>query len=280
VGEELPALSGDEQIAIKKDDHMKLENKVAIITGAGSGIGRAIALTFAKEGANIIVADIDVEAAKEVVEEVRSLGRQAHAIKVDVSNSEEVSQLANTTLANFKKIDILVNNAGITAAIPATEMTEAEWDKIINVCLKGQFLCAQAAGRQMIKQKQGKIINIGSPGGHFAQPEFVAYAAAKAGVLQLTKVLAVEWGKYNINVNTLTPGVTWTAMNERLQKQKPQYFTKYMERLPLKRFNKPEDIANAALFLASPESDNMTGQEIIVDMGICALHPGYVWPEK
>jgi len=259
---------------------MKLEGKVAIVTGAGMGIGRAIALTLAQEGADIVTADIDLELAKKVNEEIKSLGRQAQAIKADVSSSEEVNQLVNKTLDNFKRIDILINNAGITELAPAEEMTETLWDKHIDICLKGPFLCSQAVGRQMIKQKRGKIVNIASIAGHVAMPGNAAYGASKGGVLQLTRVLAVEWAKYNINVNAVSPGVTMTAIVENMMKDHPEMVKNYLARIPTRRAAKPEDIANAVLFLVSSESDDVTGQEIIVDGGVCALHPGYVWPKE
>lgn len=256
---------------------MKLAGKVAIVTGAAQGIGRATALTLAKEGADIVVNDISLELAKKVADEIKSLGRQAQAIKADVSNSAEVSQMVNETLDNFKKIDILVNNAGIALVAPAEEMTEADWDKQININLKGQFLCSQAVGRQMIKQRKGKIINLASVQGHRSSPGFAAYCASKGGVLQLTGVLAVEWAKYNINVNAVSPGLTDTS-GARSSRQ--DSWEKRSKTIPLGKANKPEDIANAVLFLASSESDNITGQAIIVDGGVTALHPRYVRTEE
>jgi len=265
---------------MKGATQMKLEDKVAIVTGAGQGIGRAIALTLAREGADVVVNDVDLELAEKVAGEIKSQGRQAQAIKADVSNSEEVNQLVNKTLDNFKRIDILVNNAGIDKLIPAIELTEALWDSMININLKGQFLCSQAVGRQMIKQKRGKIINIASIAGHVAQPGQAAYGASKGGVLQLTKVLAIEWAKHNINVNAVSPGATITPMVENIIKEHPDILKNYLGRIPSRKIAKPEDIANAVLFLASPESDDIIGQEIIIDGGICALHPGYVWPQE
>ncbi len=258
---------------------MKLEGKVAIVTGAGQGIGKTVALTFAQEGANVVVNDVDLELAKRVADEIKSMGSKAKAIKADVSNSAEVNQLVNQTLDTFKRIDILVNNAGIDKLVPALELTEVQWDGMINVNLKGQFLCSQAVGRQMVKQKQGKIINIASIAAHVAMPGQVAYGASKGGVLQLTKVLAIEWAEYNINVNAVSPGATMTSMVEKIVKENPEILGNYLGRVPLRRIAKPEDIANAVLFLASAEADDITGQEIVVDGGISALHPGYVQPK-
>ena len=258
---------------------MRLEGQVAIVTGAGQGIGRAIALTLAKEGAAVTVNDIDLERAKKVADEIKSQGGQALPIKADVSNGEEVNTLVQKTLDGFKKIDILVNNVGITKVIPAMELTEAQWDSIININLKGQFLCSQAVARHMIKQKRGKIVNIAALSGRVATPGMAAYGASKGGVLQLTRVLAIEWAKYNINVNAVSPGVTITATVENILKQEPDFIKGYLERIPFRRAAKPEDIANAVLFLVSSEADDITGQEITVDGGTSALHPGFVRPE-
>jgi len=255
---------------------MRLEDQVAIVTGAGQGIGRAIALTLAKEGAAVTVNDIDLERAKKVADEIKSQGGQALPIKADVSNGEEVNTLVQKTLDGFKKIDILVNNVGITKVIPAMELTEAQWDSIININLKGQFLCSQAVARHMIKQKRGKIVNIAALSGRVATPGMAAYGASKGGVLQLTRVLAIEWAKYNINVNAVSPGVTITATVENILKQEPDFIKGYLERIPFRRAAKPEDIANAVLFLVSSEADDITGQEITVDGGTSAL---FVRPE-
>lgn len=257
---------------------MRLTDKVAIVTGASSGIGHAIALTFAKEGADVVIADVDFQSAQNVADELELLGRHAEAVKVDVSNSQEVNQLVKKTLDTFKKIDILVNNAGIfTKMTPPEEISEADWDRTINVNLKGQFLCSQAVGRQMIRQKSGKIVNIASGSAHRITPKMVAYCVSKSGVLSLTKALAMDWAKYNINVNSVSPGLTITPIIEKSQQDPKEFIERRSKTTPLKRVNKPQDIANAVLFLASSESDNMTGEDIIVDGGTCALHPGFVW---
>ena len=257
---------------------MKLEGQVAIVTGAGQGIGRAIALTLAKEGAAVIVNDINLESAKKVSDEIKSLGGQAQAIKADVSKGEEVNTLIQKTLDGFKKIDILVNNAGWSNLIPAIELTETQWDTIVDINLKGQFLCSQAVAKQMFKQKRGKIVNIAALSGRVAMPGLVAYGASKAGILQLTRVLAIEWAEYNINVNAVSPGITLTPLVKDAFKEKQDILKSYLERIPLKRAAKPEDIANAVLFLASSEADDITGQEITIDGGTSALHPGFVKP--
>ena len=258
---------------------MRLEGQVAIVTGAGQGIGQAIALTLAKEGAAVVVNDINLESAKKVTDEIKSQGGKAVPIKADVSNKEKVNSLVEQTLDNFKRIDILVNNAGTAKLTPTVELTEAEWDSTIDVDLKGQFLCSQAVAKHMIKQKRGKIVNIASLAAHIGTPGLVAYSASKGGVLQLTKVLAVEWGKHNITVNAVSPGLTMTELVKAVFKERPDVF-EGVERIPLKRLAMPEDIANAVLFLASSESDYITGQVIIVDGGTTVIHPRMVRPTE
>ncbi len=255
---------------------MKLEKKVAIITGGGQGIGRAVALALAKEGANVVIGDIDLQLAKNVADEIESLGGRAQAIKTDVTKREEVSHLVQKTLDDFKKIDILVNNAGISESMPFEKISNAHFDRIINVNLKGLLLCSQAVGREMIKRKRGRIINIASQTAHRGVPRFAVYSASKAGVLAITRVLAMEWAKYNINVNAVSPSMTLTAIAERLAKESPDFLRDAGTTRPLRRLNKPEEIASAVLFLASPESDAITGQDITVDGGLDALHPSYV----
>ena len=250
---------------------MRLEDQVAVVTGAGQGIGRAIALTLAREGAAVVVNDVNLESAKKVAEEIKSRGGKAQPIKADVSNGEEVNTLVEKTLDNFKKIDILVNNAGTAKLTPTIELTEAEWDSTIDVNLKGQFLCSQAVAKHMIQQKRGKIVNITSLAAHVGTPSLLAYSASKGGVIQLTKVLAVEWGKHNITVNAVSPGLTMTELVKAVFKDRPE-FTEGVERIPLKRLAEPEDIANAVLFLASPEADYVTGQVLAVDGGTLAVH--------
>jgi len=253
---------------------VRLEGKVAIVTGAGTGIGRAIALTFAREGANIVIADVDLNAAEGVASEIGSLGRQTLAMKVDVSDGKDVDELVQKTLDSFNTVDILVNNAGIVKLAPPEDESVADWDSMIDVNLKGQFLCSQAVGKQMIKQKRGKIVNIASTSGHRGMSRQAAYCASKAGVLGLTRTLAVNWAKYNINVNSVSPGTTMTPMLLKAIEDRGISIDYHLKKIPLGRANKPEDIANAALFLASSESDNITGQDILVDGGMTALY----WP--
>jgi len=258
---------------------MKLEGQVAIVTGAGRGIGAAIAKTLAKEGAAVAVNDIDLERASKVAEEIKAQGEKALPIKADVSKRDEVNNLVKKTLASFQRVDILVNNAGIAKLTPSLDLDEEEWDSTIDTNLKGQFLCSQAVAKHMVEQKRGKIINITSLAAHTGTPGLLAYSASKGGVVQLTKVLAVEWGKHNITVNAVSPGFTITELVKTVFQERPDVF-QGVERIPLGRPAMPEDIANTVLFLASPESDYVSGQLIAVDGGTLCVHPRMVKPTE
>ncbi len=255
---------------------MRLENKVAIVTGAGRGIGKAVAIAFATEGADIVAVARTKEEIEETCHEVEALGRQGLAIPIDVTNADQIKEMVQKSVSQFKKIDILVNNAGVIKLTPVLELTEADWDRIIDINLKGTFLCSQATARHMIKQERGKIINIASVGAHVGSPGTAAYAASKGGIIQLTKVLAVEFGKYNINVNVVSPGLTVTSMAAYLAKERSD--SQDSDRIPLRRLAKPEDIADAVLYLASSDSDYVTGQEIIVDGGALSTNPRLLKP--
>jgi 3-oxoacyl-[acyl-carrier protein] reductase len=256
---------------------VKLEGKTAVVTGAGQGIGRAIALTLAREGADVAIYDLNLDSANGVADEVKALGRQALAIKCDVSRKDDVTRATEAVLEKFRKIDILVNNAGITVPELVMNTPEELWDRNININLKSQFLCCQTIGRHMIEQKSGRIINIGSVQALVSNPYLAVYAASKGGVLAFTRGLATELAAYNINVNMVSPGVTQTPMHLEVGKTEP--LEDKVARTPLQRFNQPEDIANAVQFFATNESRQITGQHICVDSGLLALHPGYVWPK-
>jgi 3-oxoacyl-[acyl-carrier protein] reductase len=243
---------------------MKLKDKVAIITGAGQGIGKEIALTFAREGAKVVVTDITGKE-KEVAEEIERMGGEAIALKVDVSKMEDAKKMAEEALKAFGRIDILVNNAGIYPSKPFVEMTESDWDKVINVNLKGTFNCTKAVVETMIKQKYGKIINITSIAGTVVGfPQLTHYCASKAGITGFTRALALELAPYGINVNAIAPGPIETPGTQALGKEAYENFKKL---IPIGRWGKPEDIANLAVFLASDESSNITGQVIVSDGG-------------
>ncbi len=249
---------------------MKLEGKVAIVTGSARGIGEAIARKFAVEGAAIVVNALHAEGANRVAEEIQRTGGRAIAIKADVSQKAEVQELVGKTLEYFGGIHILVNNAGITRRASILEMTEEDWDLVQAVDLKGVFLGTQAVLGHMMAQKYGKIINLSSMAALGTNnPGAVAYASAKAGVIALTKVTAREGGPYGINVNCILPGriVTDIIFANRTKEEAERFLAEGRERSVLGRTGIPGDIANMALFLASEESSFMTGQIIRVDGG-------------
>ncbi len=248
----------------------RLDGKVALVTGSARGFGKAMVLRFAKEGADIVVNDLSVEQMEATVAEIRSLGRKAIAIKADVSRKDDVQRMASVALDTFKKIDILVNNAGTFRHRDLLEMTEEEWDAVLDVDLKGPFLNIQALAPHMIERGYGKIINISSIAGlGSSNAEMANYASAKAGLIQLTKVAARRLGPHGINVNCIAPGfvVTDFTFLNRTQEE-VEAITEYRTRHALLgRAGTPEDIANLALFLASDESSFITGQTILCDGG-------------
>jgi 3-oxoacyl-[acyl-carrier protein] reductase len=245
---------------------MRLEGKVALVTGASRGIGREIALELAREGASVAVNYAGSEAkALEVVEEIKGMGRDAFAIQADVSNSESVNDMAKTTIEHFGKIDILVNNAGITKDNLLMRMKESEWDDVININLKGVFLCTKAVTRQMMKQRSGRIINISSIVGVSGNPGQANYVAAKSGVIGLTKTSAKELSSRGITVNAVAPGFITTDMTDKLNEEVK---TEMLKQIPLARFGEPKDIARTVVFLASEDSAYMTGQTLHVDGGM------------
>jgi NAD(P)-dependent dehydrogenase (short-subunit alcohol dehydrogenase family) len=243
-----------------------LKDRVAIITGGGTGIGRGIALEFAKAGAEVIVASRNLENLEKVAKEIKDLGRRSLAVATDVRKPEDVENMVQRTMEAFGKIDILVNNHGAGFNCPVEDLSPGGWDAIVGINLKGVFLCSKAVGKVMIQQQKGKIIHIASTAGLYGSPTLAHYGAAKAGVINFTRSLAQEWGKYNINVNCIAPG--------------PVVTEGYMEVLKaigiteppplqnaLRRWGQPEEIAYAAIFLASEASNYMTGETICVDGG-------------
>jgi 3-oxoacyl-[acyl-carrier protein] reductase len=246
------------------DRMAELKDKVAIVTGAGQGIGRGIALSLAKEGAKVVVADI-TDKRFEVVKEIEALGSQALAVKCDVSNREDVASMVKETLNKFRRVDILVNNAGIYPFKPFADMTEQDWDRVLNINLKGVFYCVKAVLPKMIEQKYGKIVNLSSIAGSVVGfPSLVHYSASKAAILGFTRALALEVAPHKINVNAIAPGPIdtpgTTAPDVTIMEQ-----TKKM--IPLGRMGLPQDIANLAVFLASDKSSFITGQCIVSDGG-------------
>jgi 3-oxoacyl-[acyl-carrier protein] reductase len=254
---------------------MRLKGKVSLVTGASRGIGKSIALALAREGADIALnCSASVDAAKAVAEEIRRLGQRATIIQADVASKIEVEAMVKKVLDEFGKIDILVNNAGMSVVGASEELEENRWRRGIDVMLTGVFFCSQAAGREMIKQKSGKIINIASVNGIGAFPERVCYSCAKAGVMQLTKVLGCEWAKYNINVNAVAPGYVNTYLVEELAEKGTLDVEELATRTPVGRLAEPEEIAAAVIYVASDDSKYMQGHTLVIDGGWLAY--GYL----
>ncbi len=244
---------------------MRLKDKVALITGGARGIGQAIALTFAREGADIVVADINLEVAQKTALEIEALGRKALALEMDVTDYDKVVEAVNKILDKFGKVDILVNNAGITKDNLILRMSLAEWDAVINVNLKGTFNCIKAVSRSMIKQRSGKIVSIASIIGLMGNAGQANYSASKAGIIALTKTVAKELASRNINANAVAPGFIQTEMTAKLP---GDIKANMMESIPLGRLGTPSDVANVCLFLASEDASYITGQVITVDGGM------------
>jgi len=246
---------------------MRLQGKVAIVTGSTKGIGRAIAIGYAEEGATVIVCGRSENLAKSLAEELSKKGKKVVALRLDVTSVDSINQVVAQVVKQFGKIDILVNNAGISPIWKRVEETGKDaWDQIIATNLTGAFLCSQAVGKVMIKQKSGKIINMTSVGGKVALPRLVAYCASKAGIISLTQVLAAEWAQHNILVNAIGPSYVETEFTAGLRGNERIYEELKNKNL-LKRFAQPEEIVGAAIFLASDESNYITGQTIFVDGG-------------
>ena len=246
---------------------MKLEGKVALITGAGSGIGEGISLMFASEGADIAVNDINLAAAEKTASAVRNMGRRAIAVKADVAEAAEVKSMVAKTIEELGGIHILVNSAGFSSGGTVLDEDIENWDRNVNVMLRGPYLCSKYAGQWMAEHKTGKVINISSIVAVGGIPGMGAYIVAKAGVNALTRVLAMEWSKFGINVNCISPGVINTPMT---QKTIAKRFTpeRLTETIPLGRMGTAEDIAKTALFLASDDSSFITGSNIPLDGGM------------
>ncbi|MFI8574715.1 3-oxoacyl-[acyl-carrier-protein] reductase [Rossellomorea aquimaris] len=244
---------------------MNLEGKVALVTGASRGIGREIALELAREGCNVAVNYSGSEAkANEVVDEIKGLGREAIAVQCNVSDSDAVQAMVKETIGQFGSVDILVNNAGITKDNLLMRMKEAEWDDVININLKGVFLCTKAVTRQMMKQRSGRIINISSIVGVSGNPGQANYVAAKSGVIGLTKTTAKELAPRGITVNAIAPGFISTDMTDQLPED---VRNEMLKQIPLSRFGDPRDIAKVVTFVASESASYMTGQTLHIDGG-------------
>jgi NAD(P)-dependent dehydrogenase (short-subunit alcohol dehydrogenase family) len=252
---------------------MRLSDRVAIVTGGGSGIGEAICEKFAHEGAKIVVADMVPQAANTVAGKVKAIGQRALPYIVNVADYDQVAKLVQATMDEFGRVDILVNCAGYGEFIPTEELPLEKWRRMIDVNLNGTFYCCIATAKEMMKKNYGKIINVSSMAGLAGVPNNAHYVASKHGVVGLTRALAIDFAKYHINVNCLCPGTTYTPLNVKIMT--PEYMATRAKRVPLGRLAQPEDQANAALFLASSESDYVTGLIMYVDGGMYSLFSGY-----
>ena len=248
-----------------------LADKTAIVTGGRRGIGRAIALALAGAGADVALCDrvVDDGELEEAAAGIKKLGRRSIAVQTDITQKAEVDSLVQRTLAELGAIDILVNNAAMNIRAPLLELEEKGWDRVINTDLKGYYLCSQAAGKVMVKQKRGNIINIASTAAMDTAPEMGAYCIAKAGVVMLTRMLAIELADYNIRVNAVAPSIVKTRFSQPLWDD-PKILKKIESEIPLGRLAEPEDITGAVLFLASESSAYVTGHTIVVDGGSIA----------
>jgi len=251
---------------------MRFDNNVALITGAGSGIGKSIALSMAKEGADIVVNDINGELASATAGEVRQLGRVGFPVTADVSSENEVRDMVEKSIEALERIDFLVNNAGIPDQfVPTLEQNAEHWQKVIDTHLRGCYLCSKAVGKYMVERRFGKIVNIASVVGMSGAPMRTAYGPAKAGIIMLTKSLAIEWAQYNINVNAVSPGYILTSMVKAgiaLVKSGDKIIRR---RIPMGRLGSPEEISEAVLFLLSDAANYITGVNLPVDGGWTAF---------
>jgi 3-oxoacyl-[acyl-carrier protein] reductase len=245
---------------------MQLKGKTAVITGSGRGLGKSIALKLAQMGANIVLNDIVVsDSVDATAEEFKAAGYNVAVTKGDVRNADDVKEMVKTAVNTFGSLDILINNAGITKDKPMMMMSEEDWDLVLSINLKGAFLCTKLAGKQMVKQRYGKIVNIASVAGQYGNPGQANYSASKAGLIGLTKTTAKELAARGITCNAVAPGLIQSKMTEVLPEEVKQ---NYLKNIAVGRFGTPEDVANVVAFLASSDSDYVTGQVIDIDGGL------------
>jgi 3-oxoacyl-[acyl-carrier protein] reductase len=246
---------------------MKLEGKAAVVTGGGRGVGRAISLTYAKEGADVVVNYVsNPKTAQEVVEEIQKIGRAGIAVQADVATDTGAAAVVQAAIDNFGKLDILVNNAGFTRPAMLHKMTEDDWNAVLNIHLKGPWLCIKHASNYMMEKKKGYIINVTSVAGLVGTVGQINYSAAKGGIVTLTKSAARELARHGINVNCISLGIVATEMTEKIRTD-PKLAEIYMKRILLNRFGEAEDIAPSFVFFASDDARYITGQVLCVDGG-------------
>jgi gluconate 5-dehydrogenase len=252
---------------VKVADRFDLSGKVAVVTGSSRGIGRGLAVALAEQGADLVVTSRSRGDCDDTAETVRALGRRALVMCSDVTDLASIEELARAAEAEFGRIDILVNNAGTAFMKPAEELTEQDWDRVMDVDLKGVFLCSITFGKRMIPRSSGKIINVASILGLVGDRMLLPYCVAKGGVVQMTRALAVEWAKYNIQVNAICPGYVMTAMNERTLTTNQGVYDHIIGKTPMRRLGTIDELVGAAVFLASDASSYVTGQTLVVDGG-------------
>ncbi len=247
----------------------RLDGRAALVTGCAQGLGKQIALSLAQNGASLILADIVYP--EETAQQIENIGSHCTPIQTDISDETEVQDLAKRSISEYKKVDILINNAGVSqlSYTPTVDMPIEEWDRIIRINLRGTFLCCKYIGKQMIKSGGGNIVNISTTAGITGVPRAPAYCASKAGVILLTKSLALEWARYNIRVNAIAPHYLETGLTRGLRDSEKVY-TSLVNQIPLKRFGKPSEIIGAVLFLSSNASTYTTGTVMVVDGGFLA----------
>lgn len=251
---------------------MGFGGKVALVTGAGKGIGKTIALALAGEGADLIINDLEADSAEAVAQEISSMGRQSMAVEADVSLEQDVLSMVDLAISRFKRIDLLVNNAGIPDKIvPTIDQNTEDWQRVIDVDLRGSYLCSKIVGRYMVQQSYGRIVNMTSMAGVVSLPMRNAYSAAKAGVIMFTKSLASEWASYNITVNAVAPGYTMTPLVKELISNRRVNEDEIIRRIPMGRFGNPKEVAKAVLFLLSDDATYITGVNLPVDGGYGAF---------
>jgi 2-deoxy-D-gluconate 3-dehydrogenase len=251
---------------------MHVMGKTALVTGAGSGLGRSIALALAAAGADVAVTELPgrLENAESVATSIRTLGRRSLVVELDVTSVKNIERAVETVARDFSRIDVLVNNAGINIPKQALDVTEEDWDRVLDVNLKGVFFCAQAVGREMVRRGSGKIVNIASQNGVVGYHDRAAYCSSKAGVVNLTRVLAIEWAPHRVNVNAVAPTFVLTPLTEKMFAN-PEFSSEIHRRIPLGRLGTPEDIVGAVVFLSSPAADLITGHTLLVDGGWTAI---------
>jgi NAD(P)-dependent dehydrogenase (short-subunit alcohol dehydrogenase family) len=253
-------------MSMQTKNEFDLSEKIAVVTGAGRGLGHDISLALARYGAHVVACSRTESELAAVAKKIQAMGRQALPLSMDVSDIRSIRHMVDRAVEAFGRIDILVNSAGINRPQRAEDVTEDNWDQVMETNLKGLFFCAQAVGRVMISRKKGKIINISSDAGTVGIPGRAAYCASKGGVNLVTKVLAIEWAQHHINVNAIAPAFIETPLTEPVLKD-PAFKKYVLENTPLGRVGKPKDVSSAAVFLASDASDYMTGHIMLIDGG-------------